>query len=67
MPCGDSRKMPSRFARGGIFACSLLVGLALIWNYLHSKLLILNDIDIVLDHYIWVEWRSAFQTEGRLP
>lgn len=45
----------SRLAVGAFsFACSLIVGHALIWNYLHSKFLGLNGIDMALNEYMWV-------------
>ncbi|OJY71256.1 MAG: hypothetical protein BGP16_11780 [Sphingobium sp. 66-54] len=55
----------SRFAVGAFsFAHPLLVGHAVIWNYLHSKLSCLIGIDIVFDEYMWVEWESAFVIKG---
>jgi hypothetical protein len=58
-------KTPSRFAVGAFsFAHPLLVGHAVIWNYLHSKSPCLIGIDIAFDGYMWVEWESAFVIEG---
>lgn len=38
----------------------------MVGNYLHSKFLDLNGIDIALDEYMWVEWGSAFVIASRL-
>jgi hypothetical protein len=57
----------SRLAVGAFsFARPLLVSRAAAENYLHSKFPRQNGIDIALDDHMWVEWKSAFQIEGRL-